>query len=52
MSPIVLFVVLLVAGISMFPLSRNMHGIPKVLLTIIALVMTVLSAFGVLTSIL
>jgi len=52
MPPIVLFVIILAGGIAILPLSKPAHGLPKVILRLLGVVMIALSAFGIFTTLL
>lgn len=52
MPSTVLFAIILVAGLLVTLISRKTNGVARVLLLVIGLVMTVLSAFGLVTALL
>ena len=52
MPPIVLFAILLFIGIAILPLSRSSHGISKTILVLLSVIMSALSAFGIVTALL
>ncbi len=50
MKPIVLFVIMLLAGVIFIPVSRQSKGVVRVLLFLFGLFMIVIAAYGILTS--